>query len=423
LKPTCENVVQLRAGNEPASGLPRLAFKLRSEGLLWLKRRLLFEAAQPSTRLGRRIHLLARRGLSAITMVPRVLRRAASIEFPQAERILFAFYDLEVAPVTFDFLWFLAAADLERRARGLERVHVVVVPGHHAGMRRERDDYDAVVDGEARRARIHNVLLQSCRLLPSCTGLTLAASRPEAQFFRSSLARHVLPIDYELAMPVFPGPHSCIEAARKGDDAIACLRAPQEELRAVDRWMEAHVGARRAVTLTLRRYNYMPARNSNLPHWIAFARSLDASRYCPVFVPDTNDTMQGLPPELADFPVFSEAAWSVGLRMALYERAFLNLGVNNGPMGLAWLNSRVRYGTLKIETADVPQSSLDFIRSFGFEPGKSLPFATPFQEWVWEDDTFETITRVFRRLVERIDATAAPPLAAERDQARSLRSG
>jgi hypothetical protein len=59
--------------------------------------------------------------------------------------------------------------------------------------------------------------------------------------------------------------------------------------------------------------------------------------------------------------------------MALYE--------HNGPMGLAWLNARVCYATLKIETADVPQSSLGFIRSFGFEPGKSLPFATPLQEW------------------------------------------
>jgi hypothetical protein len=52
----------------------------------------------------------------------------------------------------------------------------------------------------------------------------------------------------------------------------------------------------------------------------------------------------------------------------------------------------------------VPQSSLGFIRSFGFEPGKSLPFATPVQEWVWEDDTEEAITEAFRRLTERIEA-------------------
>jgi hypothetical protein len=148
----------------------------------------------------------------------------------------------------------------------------------------------------------------------------------------------------------------------------------------------------------------MPARNSNFPAWVAFARGLDASRYCPVFVPDTNDTIEGLPKELRDFVVFPEAAWNVPLRMALYERALINLGVNNGPMGLAWLNARVCYATLKIETADVPQSSLGFIRSFGFEPGKSLPFATPLQEWVWEDDTEEAITKTFRQLAERIES-------------------
>jgi len=111
-----------------------------------------------------------------------------------------------------------------------------------------------------------------------------------------------------------------------------------------------------------------------------------------------------LPTELRDFTVFPEAAWNIALRMALYERAFVNLGINTGPMGLAWLNERVRYATLKIETAEVPQATLGFIQSFGFEAGKSLPFATALQEWVWEDDTQECIARAFERLTRRIEA-------------------
>src|SRR5258708_38158451 len=129
----------------------------------------------------------------------------------------------------------------------------------------------------------------------------------------------------------------------------------------------------------------MEGRKSNRRGWIALARSLDATRYCPVFVPDTNDTIEGMPASLREFTVFPEAAWNVGLRMALYEYAFLNLGVNNGPMGLGWLNARVRYATLKIETPGVPQSSLEFIRSFGFEHRKSLPFATALEEGVHGD--------------------------------------
>jgi hypothetical protein len=381
-----------------------LATNFRREGLSWLKKRLAAEKAFPTTSVGRGIHLLARRGLNATAALPRALRRMLSTEFPDVDDVLFAFYDLQVAPVTFDFLWFLAASELHRRRTQLKSVHVVIVPGPHDRVRQERADYEIVVDQLARQARIHNILIPACRLLPSCTSVTVAGSRPEASYLSSVIARHILPTDYEPALPVFPGPRACLEAARNGDPDIACLRAPEEELRQVRRWARAKADGRRMVTITLRRYGYMPARNSNLPAWVAFARSLDSTRYWPVFVPDTNDTIEGLPTGLREFTVFAEAAWNVGLRMALYEHAFLNLGVNNGPMGLAWLNARVRYATLKIETAGVPQSSIEFIRSFGFEPGKSLPFASPLQEWVWEDDGEEVITRTFRRLAERIQA-------------------
>src|SRR5262249_60288482 len=124
-------------------------------------------------------------------------------------------------------------------------------------------------------------------------GLRLATSRAEAAFLRSVVARHILPVDYELALPVFPGPHSCLQAAHLGQGGIACLRAPAEELRVVDAWAKTHAGSRRLVAITLRRYSYMPARNSHLPAWVAFARGLGASRYCPVFLPESNHTTTG----------------------------------------------------------------------------------------------------------------------------------
>jgi hypothetical protein len=390
---------------EPHSGLPRLAFKFGAGGFAWIKARVAAEVTNPTTRMGRTIHRLTRRGLGAVSALPRSVRRSlASGKDPHPHDVLFAFYDLKVAPVTFDFLWFLAAADLERRRRGLNSVHVVIVPGPHNGVRQETEDYNAIVDAQTRQARIYNILVQACRVLPSCSGLTLAGSRREAMFLRSVVARHVLPADYEPMLPVFPGPRSCLEAAREGEPGIGCLRAPADELRAIDAWASTHIGSRRMVVITLRRYGYMPARNSNMPAWIAFARSLDATRYCAVFIPDTHDTIAGLPTELRDFTVFPEAAWNIALRMALYERAFVTLGINTGPMGLAWLNERVRYATLKIETAEVPQATLGFIQSFGFEVGKSLPFATALQEWVWEDDTQDCITRAFERLTRRIEA-------------------
>jgi len=337
------------------------------------------------------------------------MRYWLTARYPGARETLFAFYDLKVAPITFDFLWFLVGADLHRRRSGLASVHVVIVPGPLDGLRRERDDYESVIDSTARHARIYNILAQSARLLPSCAGLTVAASRAEASALRSALARHVFPADYEVLLPTCPGLHACLDAARNGDNGIAVLRAPAAEARGASRWAEIHAGDRRVVTITLRNYGYMTARNSNVPAWTAFARSLDSSRYFPVFIPDTEDSIRGMPSELAGFTTLPEAGCNVALRMALYERAFLNLGINTGPMGMCWLNARTRYATLKMETAIVPQTTLDYFRVLGFEPGKSLPFASPVQEWVWEDDTEDAIKRTFERLTERIERRPRSP--------------
>src|SRR5262249_60256877 len=106
-----------RENKAPDSSLPRLAFKLRTEGFAWLKSRLASELASPSTRIGKTMHLFARRGLGAVAAVPRAVRRSVAAAHPHANEVLFAFYDLQVAPVTFDFLCFLAAPGLERRDR------------------------------------------------------------------------------------------------------------------------------------------------------------------------------------------------------------------------------------------------------------------------------------------------------------------
>src|SRR6516162_11215078 len=62
----------------PDSSLPRLAFKLRTEGFAWLKSRLASEVAFPSTRIGQFIHLFARRGLGAAAAIPRAVRQSAA---------------------------------------------------------------------------------------------------------------------------------------------------------------------------------------------------------------------------------------------------------------------------------------------------------------------------------------------------------
>ncbi len=169
-------------------------------------------------------------------------------------------------------------------------------------MREEDQQYEQVVDAAARRARIGNMLLPACALLPSMAGVTLASSRAAAAQTAAGAAGRVFPERYEPALPRYPDSTGPLRAAREEGATIGVLRAGAFELDAVERWLAARGCGGKVVTITLRRYGYMSARDSNLPAWLAFARGLDRERYSPVFVPDTEQCYDGIPAELGDLP-------------------------------------------------------------------------------------------------------------------------
>jgi hypothetical protein len=383
----------------PISGLPLLVYKLRTGGFPWLAKRLQREWQAPTTGPGQALYRAARGVCRGI--------RSGEGAALLPDGVLYAFYDLAVAPITFDFLWFLVGAELARQRAGLASIHVIIVPGREAGLREEDPQYEQVIDAATRRARIGNILMPACALLPSAAGVTLTASRAEAAKWVGGAPGRIYPERYEPALPNYPNSSGPLRAAREGA-AIGTLRAGPMELRTIDRWLAARGVSGRAVTITLRSYGYMPARNSRLSDWIAFARSLPKGRYIPVFVPDTEQCFEGIPSELREFPVCSEAAVNLGLRMALYERAYLNLGVNNGPMGLCWLNERTRYVTFKL-LADAPQATPEYMRHLGYEIGGQMPQARPWQRFVWEDDALDIIAREFAAVTACLEAQSPSP--------------
>ena len=120
-------------------------------------------------------------------------RRARRAVLSIADDILYAFYDLGVAPITFDFLWFLVGAELERKRRSLSSVHAVIVPGPRDGLRKENPELERSLDPATRRGRIINLLVPACALLPTLSGVTLAGSREQADRLVEAAANAVFP--------------------------------------------------------------------------------------------------------------------------------------------------------------------------------------------------------------------------------------
>lgn len=291
-----------------------------------------------------------------------------------------------------------------RRQRGLTYVHFVIVPSTRGFVREERAAVEAATDAVSRLWKVHNLVVPVLTLLPTTAGYTVLPSRDAADAWCRRAEGLVYPRFYDPALPVGYHPTELFDAARSEKTTpIGVLRAPAQAVRYVDRWLASRLQGRSLVTITLRDYDFMAARNSNTAAWAEFARRLPSSRYLPVFVPDTERALDELPPELGDANMFNEAAWNVGLRMALYERSLLNLGASCGPLFMALMNAETRVLIFKIVTPSVPQTSEAFMRQLGYEIGGQLPFATPFQRLIWEFDTLDVIEREFAAMIEQIE--------------------
>jgi hypothetical protein len=322
------------------------------------------------------------------------------------EDTLYAFYDLQVAPISYDASIFAAAADLNRRRLGLRRIHFVIVPGIKDGLREERKAYESIVDPSIRLWRLHNIVVPILALVPSFSGLSILPSRSAASGARTTAAHRIYPAHYEPGLPVSHWHSELLMDNHADSEGIGTLRSSIQGLRYVERWLAPRLKGRKLITITIRDYDFMSARNSNLEAWTTFARRLDTSRYLPVFVLDTERTLDSPPSPLAGCEIFREVSWNVGLRMALYESSYINLGVNNGPLFLCVLNARTRLLMFKIVTPEVPQTTSELISKLGYQIGGQVPFATPYQRWVWEDDTIEVIEREFSQIVKLIELAA-----------------
>lgn len=279
-----------------------------------------------------------------------------------------AFYDFSVSPYSYDFVQFLAAA------RGMGCEHVVFVPGNRA--------YQKCSPYE-QRFRMRNLLKPLAKL---AGGYTVCESRLEA----SQMGDATWPLGYTVDKPVHG--HMLGQVLRLGRARF--LKASPEATKAV----KTFLAGRRPVTITIREQAIKAPRNSNIPAWIEVAGWLKDRGLDPLFVPDTAH-----PDRDFGFDSYKPASQDVDLRLALYEQASLNLGVNNGPMALCSF-SKNPYRIFKMQTEACPETSAAFLKANSFPVGAQFPWKTADQRVIWEDDTAENIIGALAHLEERIAA-------------------
>ncbi len=267
-----------------------------------------------------------------------------------------AFYDFQVSPFSFDFAQFVLCA----RAADCEKI--VIVPGERK--------FQKCTPGE-QEYRLNNLILG---LVPDAH---VCVDRDEAKAWWHE---GCFPDGYTVEKPV---------ASHTVGDVVASMKIfpfmpTEEKKKEVE--ADGFFGSK-LVTITIRDSRIKPERNSQVEEWVKAADWLRLEGFDVVFIPDTDkaDELFG------SHQRSRKAALDVQYRLALYDAAALNLGVNNGPLALCFYSRRPMLYFRPL-CPHYPETSQAAWLKYGIAYRSQPTWFTPLQRIVWDGaDDYENI--------------------------------
>jgi hypothetical protein len=335
--------------------------------------------------------------LAPTTLLSGMCRNIYTIFFPNrsallkgnADRLLFV-YDTLVNPVTFDFMYYMYYADCMRRRMGKRYIDILFVNRADLAQSRE-ENYVAAIGDDNIYWRISNLLVPMTRLYEAVGRVCIVDKDMAFEIAEGYSTIH--PQGYSYSTPK--------TAAIRLDDPGYEYGQALTVSKTAQQIIEAYIPSsdkRRIVTITLRTYDYIPVRNSSVASWVAFARTLDPTRFRVIFVPDASKQGVQTFHEIKEFETFDFVCWNIELRAALYQRAWMNMGIVCGPLTLSALMDNVL--TVMIDrTLDYPEEFRNNILSNGVIPGEAPHFYSKTCRFYLGLDNEETIRKVFNNYV------------------------
>jgi hypothetical protein len=355
--------------------------KTCNKGPQWFFLRIRQEFRQPSFRSV----------LDVIVAFKKINRRLKAIFFKEkkdATDYVTAIYDLNANPVTYDFAYFLAAAELFALNNKKNTFVVLFVP--------QLDDcvvdkkVQHVIDGENIKFKFENIILPLLTIYPACIGHSILPKKSDIS--KAIKGKFIYPEFYSESFPTADYYWEVFTSKTKFFGFSASIQGK----RYIESWKKLNKITGKIVSITLRRYKYDPVRNSKVDEWVKFAQFIRENGFTPVFIPDTETCFEH-DPRLDDFIVFEAPCWNLGIRMALYEEADLNFSRPNGPLAIAQLNRNVASIIMNTLIQGSINASAESITKLGVSLGQKTYgfFEDHFQLLSWKDDTFENIHEEF----------------------------
>ena len=309
-------------------------------------------------------------------------------------------YDLKHEPLHFGILPSLVCADVERERLDLQWCRIYAVMASGDGFR-QKSRRDKTSNNQEKYWRLHYLILSATRLLPSCMSSSIFDDR-ELFFEISAQLTPIIPsigpgsdgdaMDSEW---MFGKHKATIRLAKKGVD-IQRLMATEYAKTSASNWAASRAQGRPVISLTLRQSSFLEGRNSNILEWVKFADYIETKGFVPIFVPDTEASLNGRLDLPGRFIVNELAALNMEIRNAFYEVCDLNYFVGNGPCFLPYFNKNIDYIVCNLLVPGYPTEEPEHYEALGLPVGSQMPGqANGYGKLVWEPDNADVLIREF----------------------------
>jgi len=327
-----------------------------------------------------------------------------------ANDILVVYYDITTYPESFDFCFFLLAAEAYRQRLGAGSIQMMIMADADEGWR-----FRSLSPEEWQKHlkttawwRIQHMVVALANMLPTVRDIRVMTNRTECDRIWQTARYHYPVKGVAHDVPIYQAYREALLELYRGS-LLNLLEAPAAADLYVEQILKTlGLTAKRLIVITLREAIFCPERNSNIPAWITLAEELQTAGYAVIIIPDTDTVLTGT--SLLDsctLPVNVLAAFNLYIRLAFYQRAYLNLFANGGPFLLAMVGARTRYMTfIKVVKASM-QTDTAFLENLGFRFGQQTPY--PFQRIVDKADTLENLQREVWDLLREMDAGGIGP--------------
>ena len=303
---------------------------------------------------------------------------------------LVAVYDLRMESITYDFAFFISSAE-SFMIKNKKKTFVVYII-KEKNFSSEDSLYAAVVDNASLRWRFENIIIPLISAYSACSGYSILPVDSIDVLLKNRLVypdmydgKYYMPsMDYRDVFDLL------------NTYGFTGFSASQQGISYIELWLkERGYRADKLVTITIRSYGYDESRNSNVNDWVRFSEWLEKIGYIPVFILDTDASFL-LDNRFDNCTIFREICWNIGLRVALYEVAYLNY-VSAGPASVAQLNKKARYISMNLIVDGSLQAKKDVFETYGLqvEKDKRYAFAGKHQILSWKEDVFENIVEEF----------------------------